>query len=406
MRFTSRTGVSRRARRVITSIAVAAAVATTAACTIDTDGGSSEAGANNSANEDAQPAIEKASAEFDSNVEDGDTEVPVADLITISSSEKLGDVTLTNDAGELVDGKLSDDGKEWTAGEKLGYGRSYVLEAESKDETYEASFTTEVPAAQTNAALSPLDGSTVGIGQSISFQFDSVITDRQAVQDLIEIETTPKVEGAFYWISSSALRWRPEEYWKPGTKVHVKADFYGQDLGDGVYGQYDREATFTIGDAMRAVVDDAKKTMTIYKNGKVVQTMPVSNGRDGGRWATPNGIYQVGDQHESLTMNSETFGYSLAEGGYNTDVNYATQLSYSGIYIHGAPWSEWAQGSQNTSHGCVNVSDANAQWVYNNMKRGDIVEIKNTSGSQLSGNDGLGDWNIPWSTWSKGNVDG
>lgn len=403
MRYTTRHGVSRSIRRIVACAIVAVGVSATAACTIDTS--NSETPKENSASVGANSEGADPEVEITANVKDGDEAVSVGDRVKVTAPEKLSSVTLTNDAGEEVAGSLSEDGKEWTADEKLGYGRSYTVEAKSKNANFDASFTTESPAAQTNAALSPLDGSTVGVGQSISFQFDTPIQDRQAVQDLISIETTPKVEGAFYWLSGQALRWRPENYWKPGTEVHVKADFYGHDLGGGVYGQFDREATFTIGDEMRAVVDDAAKTMTFYKNGEVVQTMPVSNGRDGGRWATPNGTYQVGDMYESLTMDSGTFGYSVAEGGYVTDVNYATQLSYSGIYIHAAPWSVWAQGNTNTSHGCINVSDANAQWVYNNLKRGDIVEVKNSTGGQLDGNDGLGDWNIDWETWKAGNAD-
>ena len=37
-------------------------------------------------------------------------------------------------------------------------------------------------------------------------------------------------------------------------------------------------------------------------------------------------------------------------------------------------------------------------------KRGDIVEVLNTTGPTLSGTDGLGDWNIPWDTWKAGNA--
>ena len=122
------------------------------------------------------------------------------------------------------------------------------------------------------------------------------------------------------------------------------------------------------------------------------------------KWATPNGVYQIGDQYEALTMDSNTFGYSEAEGGYVTDVSYATQMSYSGIYIHAAPWSVWAQGSQNTSHGCINLSMENANWVYQNFKRGDIVTVKNSTGPTLPGYDGLGDWNIDWKTWKAGNA--
>ncbi|WP_455006031.1 PTS sugar transporter subunit IIA, partial [Corynebacterium propinquum] len=39
------------------------------------------------------------------------------------------------------------------------------------------------------------------------------------------------------------------------------------------------------------------------------------------------------------------------------------------------------------------------------VKRGDVIEVKNTSGGTLSGYDGLGDWNIDWETWSAGNAD-
>ena len=46
--------------------------------------------------------------------------------------------------------------------------------------------------------------------------------------------------------------------------------------------------------------------------------------------------------------------------------------------LHSAPWSVWAQGKQNVSHGCVNVSPANAQYFYSKFSWGDIVDIKNT----------------------------
>jgi L,D-transpeptidase catalytic domain len=59
-------------------------------------------------------------------------------------------------------------------------------------------------------------------------------------------------------------------------------------------------------------------------------------------------------------------------------VNWATQISYSGIYVHSAPWSVGSQGYTNTSHGCLNVSPSNAVWFYDNTKRGDIVEVLNT----------------------------
>ena len=66
--------------------------------------------------------------------------------------------------------------------------------------------------------------------------------------------------------------------------------------------------------------------------------------------------------------------------GYRTDVDWATQICYSGIFVHSAPWSVGSQGYSNISHGCLNVSPSNASWFYDNSKRGDIVEIVNTVG--------------------------
>ncbi|QYR17016.1 L,D-transpeptidase family protein [Corynebacterium glutamicum] len=341
------------------------------------------------------------------SVDDGDEDVdPSESVIVKSMGDGLSKVTMTNEEGYEVESELSDDGRSWTTAEILGYNRTYTIKATDKNgETATASFSTATPAATTNVALSPLADSVVGVGQTIGFRFGSPVKDRQAAQDAITVTTSPKVEGGFYWLNNSELRWRPAEYWEPGTEVTVEADIYGKDLGGGVWGETDNATNFTIGDKVEAVADDATKTMSVYKNGELLRTMPVSFGRDTSEWATPNGTYIIGDRNESMIMDSTTFGLGYEEGGYRTPVKYATQMSYSGIYVHAAPWSVGAQGSYNTSHGCINVSTENAQWFQETVKRGDIVTVKNTIGETLSGYDGLGDWNIPWSEWSKGNAD-
>ena len=341
------------------------------------------------------------------SVDDGDEDVdPSESVIVKSMGDGLSKVTMTNEEGYEVESELSDDGRSWTTAETLGYNRTYTIKASDKNgETATASFSTATPAATTNVALSPLADSVVGVGQTIGFRFGSPVKDRQAAQDAITVTTSPKVEGGFYWLNNSELRWRPAEYWEPGTEVTVEADIYGKDLGGGVWGETDNATNFTIGDKVEAVADDVTKTMSVYKNGELLRTMPVSFGRDTSEWATPNGTYIIGDRNESMIMDSTTFGLGYEEGGYRTPVQYATQMSYSGIYVHAAPWSVGAQGSYNTSHGCINVSTENAQWFQETVKRGDIVTVKNTIGETLSGYDGLGDWNIPWSEWSKGNAD-
>jgi lipoprotein-anchoring transpeptidase ErfK/SrfK len=249
----------------------------------------------------------------------------------------------------------------------------------------------------------PNDGSVVGVGQTIAVKFDEIIPDRLVAQEAITITTSPPVDGAFYWVSNSEVRWRPREFWPPGTSVSVEVDTYGVDLGDGLYGQQNVSADFTIGDAVVATADDATKTLTVRRNGQVVNTMPISMGKNS--TPTPNGVYIIGDRYRELIMDSSTYGVPTnSPEGYRLEVDWATQMSYSGIYVHSAPWSVGSQGYDNVSHGCVNVSPANAQWFFNNTKRGDIVEVRGTVGSVLAGTDGLGDWNIPWGQWKAGNA--
>lgn len=380
-----------RLRAAVAAVGVAALGLT--GCTV---------GEGNGAEEAAQ--VEEANPKPVANVEDGAEDWSVLDPVTVEiDGAKLDSVEMTNDEGKEVAGELSEDGTSWTTTENLGYGRTYTLEAKAGEEELSSSFQTVVPTTMTYGYLSPQEGSTVGVGQPIAIRFDEPIADRHAAQEAIKVTTEPAVEGAFYWLNNSEVRWRPAEYWPSGTTVNVEVDIYGKDLGNGYYGQENNSTNFTIGDRVVAIADDATKTMTIERNGVVENSMPISMGS--GTWPTPNGTYMIGDQHQNMVMDSTTYGLALEDGGYKTPVKYATQMSYSGIYVHGAPWSVWAQGSQNVSHGCINVTDANAAWFQQNTKRGDIVIVKNTIGGTLPGTDGLGDWNIPWETWKKGNAD-
>lgn len=375
---------------------VAASSLVMVGCTIEQPGDSAGASGVQVAHEQDAPKI---------SVKDGATDVSPGVPVTVESrGEGLSEVTMTNESGKVVESELAADGSTWRTAEELGYNRSYTIEATDRSgERSTVSFQTATPAATSNVALSPLPDSTVGVGQTIGFRFASPVDDRHAAEDALTVTTEPKVEGGFYWLNNSEVRWRPKEYWEPGTKVEVEADIYGVDLGGGTYGGNDNATNFTIGDRVITEIDDATKTMTVYRNGESLRTIPVSLGR--AEWATPNGTYLIGDEHESLLMDSASFGLAYDQGGYRTPVQYATQMSYSGIFVHAAPWSVGAQGNTNTSHGCINVTTEAAQWFQSVVKRGDIVTVKNTVGETLSGYDGLGDWNIPWSVWGEGNAD-
>lgn len=371
-------------------------------------GGGNEAATPQVISEKGTPFGDLLVPKLTSSVKDGAVGVSVDSPVTVSAEfGVLGAVSMVNEDGKAVQGRLSKDGLTWETSEPLGYNKRYTLTAESLGlggvASRQMTFETHSPENLTMPYVLPAEGEVVGVGQPVAVRFDENITNRLAAQRAITVKTTPSVEGAFYWLSNREVRWRPAEYWKPGTKVEVSVDTYGVDLGDGLFGQENVSTNFTIGDQVITTVDDDTKTLTVRRNGEVIKSMPVSMGKNS--TPTNNGTYIVGDRRAHMVMDSSTYGVPAeSPNGYRTEVDWATQISYSGIYVHAAPWSVGSQGYSNVSHGCINVSTSNGQWFYNNAKRGDIVEIVNTVGSPLPGTDGLGDWNIPWEQWKAGNA--
>lgn len=228
--------------------------------------------------------------------------------------------------------------------------------------------------------LNPSEGEVVGVAQPIIISFNEAITDRAVAERAIRITTTPKVEsGHFYWINDRQVRWRPTQFWPANTDVVVEAG--------------GARSAFRIGDALITTADDVTKQITVTRNGEVVKTMPTSMGKPGHE--TPNGTYIVGEKFRDMYMDSSTYGVPVdSPEGYRTYVEYATRISYSGIFVHAAPWSVSQQGYSNASHGCLNVSTEDGKWFFENARKGDPVIVVNTSGGVLDGRDGLGDWNL------------
>jgi lipoprotein-anchoring transpeptidase ErfK/SrfK len=342
------------------------------------------------------------------SVTDGAVGVSVESPVTVSAEDGvLGAVTMVNEDGEPVAGALSPDGLTWATSEPLGYNKRYTLTAQSLGlggaASRQMTFETHSPENLTMPYVLPNEGEVVGVGQPVAIRFDENIPNRLAAQKAITVKTNPPVQGAFYWLNDREVRWRPANYWKPGTAVDVSVNTYGVDLGDGLFGQEDVTTHFTIGDEVISTVDDNTKTLTVKRNGEVIKSMPISMGKNS--TPTNNGTYIVGDRFSHIVMDSSTYGVPVnSPNGYRTEVDWATQISYSGIFVHAAPWSVGSQGYSNVSHGCINVSTSNGRWFYDNSKRGDIVEIVNSVGSTLPGTDGLGDWNVPWDQWKAGNA--
>ncbi len=339
--------------------------------------------------------------------QDGAKDVsPTGEITAAVTGGRIAEAVLTNADGKRVEGRVAPDGATWSATEPLGYGKSYTLSVTAQGQgapvTTQSSFTTVDPEHQTFVSMNPLDGQTVGVGQPLAFYFssDAPPPDKKRAEEAIRVTTEPKVEGAFHWFNDREVHWRPEQYWKPGTKVTVDVGVYGRELADGVWGQQDRRATITIGDRVVLRADGASHQMQVEKNGQVLRTIPVALGKPS--FPSNNGVHVVTEHHQTKVMDSSTFGLPIGQGGYRTEVKWAVRISNGGEFLHAAPWAAGDLGRRNVSHGCINMTDADAKWVFDLLKKGDVVEITNAGGPNLRSWDGFGDWQIPWEQWVQG----
>lgn len=333
---------------------------------------------------------------------------PVDRVTVRAQGGTLTEVTVLTPDGTPVAGALSRDRTTWTAGERLGYDRAYTVaaravNAEGAPAMVHGSIGTATPVTLTYASAIPNpDLTDVGVGQPIALYFDEDVTDRAAVERRLTVTSTPPVEGAWNWYSDREVHYRPTDFWPAGAHVVVDASIYGVNVGNGIYGQEDRHLEFDVHDQLVAKVDNAELQLRIYRNGELVRTMPTAMGKPGNE--TYSGTYVVMDQHSKYTMDSSTYGVPIdGPDGYRTEVEFASRLSNTGVFVHAAPWSVPDQGIRNVSHGCLNVSTDDAQWFYENFGRGDIVEVSGT-GVPLAPTDGFGDWNISWADWQAGSA--
>ena len=331
--------------------------------------------------------------------------------------------SLVDDWGNVVNGEVAADGSSWHPTERLNFARNYTLTVNSTGNSgvplsRTSTFSTLVPDNYAHPYLEVQGGFAIheeqryGIGTVIAAHFDEPIADKALAEKNMIVRTEPSVEGSWFWVSDTVAHWRPEHYYAPGTRVSVNVNTFGLKLGDGLYGQADAEAEFTIGDAHVAIANDITKQVSVFDNGQLVRTMPTSMGRGGtsliaGKtfsWWTPAGVYVVLDKSEVVTMDSATYGIPLgAADSYKRKIGYATRISLDGIYLHQLDDTVWAQGNTNLSHGCLNLSGENAKWYFNFTQPGDIVEVRYTGGPPLSISQG-GDWTVPWGEWLAGSA--
>jgi lipoprotein-anchoring transpeptidase ErfK/SrfK len=353
---------------------------------------------------------ERDPAKLKVSVRKGATDVPVDSILSVTAKHAtLTKVTVTQAAGELP-GTLSADNLHWIADDRLEPGVTYTVKSLGKDSDGEtvrstSSFTTEALTLdeQTYPSVAPLAGETVGIGMPVVVTFDLPVTDKAAFERNMHVTTTPEQPGTWHWVSDTEAHYRPRSYWQAGTDVSVDLDINGVDAGAGIYGQEDRQVDFSVGDAHVYEVNAQTYQMKVFSNGSLLRTIPITTGKEG--FTTRSGVKVIIEKFDEKRMNSETVGIPAgsAEAYDIDDVQWAMRLTYSGEFIHAAPWSVGSQGNANVSHGCTGMSTDNAAWLYAMTQRGDVVEYTGTD-RPMEPDNGYGDWNIDWSDYKAGSA--
>ncbi|WP_199038914.1 L,D-transpeptidase [Glycomyces salinus] len=319
------------------------------------------------------------------------------------------EVTVTSDRAKTVDGTFSDDLTEWTSESVMDAGATHTVTAMavSSDGTvteFERQFTTE---GREGSGFEVVDvtpvveGEKVGVGAPIIVTFSEAAPDKKTVEKLLEVESEAEHEGAWRWITDSQVIYRTKEYWEPYQTVTFNARFKGAHLGNDVWGAEDHTATMEIGPAniSRAHIPDYH--MEVEIDGEVAKTIPISSGSgEKYEYITATGVHLVMEKMKHKVMVSPGIEEG-EEGYYSTPVDWATRINATGEFVHGAPWSVWAQGNTNVSHGCLNASNENAKWFYEIAQRGDPVEVTGTERPMPPGN-GWGYWIMTWEEWQEG----
>jgi lipoprotein-anchoring transpeptidase ErfK/SrfK len=268
-------------------------------------------------------------------------------------------------------------------------------------ETRTITFTTMgKPGRTAGTGLYMFDGQQYGVGMPVAVEFLQPVPEnmRAAVQRRLFVQSDPPQPGAWHWFSGTAVEYRPAKYWQPGTKLSVRIALEGQPLGNGYFGDQDRTANASIAkDVVEMQITNHPKQLRMYKNGKLLRTMPVSLGKP----STPSSSGHMVIMDKAYHTTFDTRNDPL--GGYVAEVDYAMRLTWGGEFIHSAPWSVGQQGNTNVSHGCVNLGPGNAAWLFEQSHVGDPVTVSGTEVKLAPGN-GWTVWDMSWAEFVKGSA--
>ncbi|CAM3176281.1 Lipoprotein-anchoring transpeptidase ErfK/SrfK [Stackebrandtia soli] len=331
--------------------------------------------------------------------------------ITVEGGE-ITEIVMRDEGGGDVAGRLRDDASSWVPDKPLKPAMTYTVNVTAVDERripnkVETSFTTmAAPKKTVEPRIWNEAGYAYGQAMPVMLDFPEDYEVPEKYRDDVErrlfVTTEPAQAGSWHWFNGRHLEYRAEEFWVPGTTIDVHAALKGVPLGRGEYGAKDMKRTISIDKTERVIeVSNKDKEMVAKKNGEVVKKMPISLGKS----STPSysGTMTIMEQLQSTVFDTtaQCGGRVMGDNCYRTPVDWAMRLTWSGQFIHSAPWSVGDQGHRNVSHGCVNASAESAKWVFNFSRVGDPVVITGTE-EDLPYGDGYASYDLDWDEFRQG----
>ncbi|MBV9382524.1 MAG: L,D-transpeptidase family protein [Streptosporangiaceae bacterium] len=322
--------------------------------------------------------------------------------ITVTAAKGTLKNVVVHTSGGAVSGSLTQGGTVWHSQWALNVSQTYTVTATASGRggtttTKTSTFRTLTPSQTFRTMIIEGASETYGVGIPILLEFSQRITDKAAVERALQVTTSKPVVGAWYWddqcgLSPTCAYFRPRDYWPVGTTVSFTGHLNGVRGAPGMYGYHTLTQTFSIGPSLIAIGNTFTHRTQIYYDGRLRYDWPISSGRPGDD--TPNGSYLTIEKENPVEMKGP---------GYDLLVPYSVRFTWSGDYYHDAYWSVGEQGFQNVSHGCVNLSPADAQTYYNLAVPGDPITIK---GSPKGGtwDNGWTMWFLSWPQYLKGSA--
>jgi lipoprotein-anchoring transpeptidase ErfK/SrfK len=262
------------------------------------------------------------------------------------------------------------------------------------------------PAAQAGVRieLGTRGGVSYGVGMPVVAYFSKRFPTARSLTAAtsVTVNGTP-AHSAWYFVRSTKPGYpveghlRLQNFWPANSTVRVNVAARRVSAGGGVVFGNDVRVTFHTGPKVVAVVDDQKHRMIVSRDGKFFGDYPVALGSA----ATPTtrGIKVIMKKKPSVCL------HDVAGTFRECGIKYAQELTYSGEYLHAAPWNEAnIKLGRDTSNGCTNLLPGNAATLYKVLTVGDVVEYPNATGPAMPMSDGFGDWNVPWRVWQRGGL--